>query len=254
MSDTVAYAILAAVLGAVVGSFLNVVVYRLPRGESLLAPGSHCTSCAAPIKPYDNVPVLAWIWLRGRCRACGAPISPRYPLVEAATSALCLAVVLARFSLAHTLLGLVLVLVLVPVTLIDLDHHIIPNRITLPSAVAALALGASLNWSGEPERLLAGAAAGGFLLLAALVYPRGMGMGDVKLAAVLGLFLGREVAAAMFAALIAAVCVGVVMLARAKPADRATMGVPFGPFLAFGGLVGLFAGHAIVGAYLHHLR
>jgi leader peptidase (prepilin peptidase)/N-methyltransferase len=254
METTVAYTIFAAVLGAVAGSFLNVVVYRLPRGESLIAPGSHCTSCSTPIKPYDNVPVLGWIWLRGRCRACRAGISPRYPLVEAVTAGLCVAVVLQDSSLAAVLLGITLVLVLVPVALIDIENHIVPNRITAPAAVVAIALGCALNWAGEPERLIAGAAAGGFLLLAALCYPRGMGMGDVKLAAVMGLLLGREVAAAMFVALIAGVVVGLVVLARTPSADRRSVGVPFGPFLALGGLVGLFAGHAIVGLYLNQLN
>jgi leader peptidase (prepilin peptidase)/N-methyltransferase len=254
MTATATYAIFAAVLGAVVGSFLNVVVYRLPRGESLLTPGSHCTSCATPIKPYDNVPVLGWIWLRGHCRACRAAISPRYPLVEAATAALCVAVVLQHDSLAGALLGIALVLTLVPVALIDLDRHIIPNRITAPAAAAAIALGWAFDWSGEPERLIAGAAAGGFLLLAALCYPRGMGMGDVKLAAVIGLLLGRDVAAAMFIALIAGVIVGLVVIARTPSADRRTVGIPFGPFLALGGLVALFVGHPIVGAYFNHLH
>jgi len=254
MNATVTYAIFAAVLGAVAGSFLNVVVYRLPRGESLLKPGSHCTSCATPIKPYDNVPVLGWIWLRGHCRACRAAISPRYPLVEAVTAALCVAVVLQHSSLAAALLGITLVLALVPVTLIDLERHIIPNRITAPAAIAAIVLGSALDWSGEPERLIAGAAAGGFLLLAALCYPRGMGMGDVKLAAVLGLLLGRDVAAAMLVALIAGVIVGLVVLARTPSADRRSVGIPFGPFLALGGLVALFVGHPIVGKYLHHLH
>jgi leader peptidase (prepilin peptidase)/N-methyltransferase len=205
------------------------------------------------VRPYDNVPVLAWLWLRGRCRACNAPISPRYPLVEAGTAALCVGVVLARQSSNGIVLGLLLVLVLVPTALIDLDHHIIPNRITLPAALLAVTLGSILDWPGEPERLIAGAAAGGLLLLAALVYPRGMGMGDVKLAAVIGLLLGRAVAPAIFVALIAGVVVGVIVLARSSPGERRRAGVPFGPFLAFGGVVGLYAGNAIVTAYLHHL-
>ena len=116
-------------MGAVVGSFLNVVIYRLPRHESLLTPGSHCPSCNTAVKPYDNVPVLAWIWLRGRCRACRAAISARYPLVEGATAALCAGVVLSRSSAGAIALGVLTVLVLVPVALIDLDCHLIPNRI-----------------------------------------------------------------------------------------------------------------------------
>jgi leader peptidase (prepilin peptidase)/N-methyltransferase len=253
MRHTVDYAILAGVLGAVVGSFINVVIYRLPRHESLLRPGSHCVACDQPVKAYDNVPILAWIWLRGRCRACGARISWRYPLVEASVAGLCVAVVATRSSLAGVVLGILLVLAVVPVAAIDLEHHLIPNAITGPVAVAAIVAGCALNLGGEPERLIAGAAAGGFLLLAALAYPSGMGMGDVKLAAVLGLILGREVAVAMLVALIAGVVVGVVVIARAAPAERRRAGIPFGPFLALGALVGLFAGHAIIGAYLHHL-
>jgi leader peptidase (prepilin peptidase)/N-methyltransferase len=253
MADGAAAIVLAAVLGAVVGSFLNVVVYRLPRRESLLSPPSRCIACGTPVKPYDNVPVLSWLWLRGRCRACDAAISPRYPVVEAATAALSVGVVLDRHSAVGIVLGLLLVAVLVPAALIDLDHHLIPNRITAPAALLAVLLGSVLDPSGEPERLIAGAAAGGLLLTAALLYPRGMGMGDVKLAAVIGLVLGRAVAPAIFAALIAGVVVGAVVLWRSSPGERRHAGVPFGPFLAFGGLVGLYAGNAIVSAYLHHL-
>jgi leader peptidase (prepilin peptidase)/N-methyltransferase len=205
------------------------------------------------VKARDNVPVVAWVWLRGRCRACRATISWSYPLVEVGTAGLCVAVVLTRSSAAGVALGLVLVLSLVPTAVIDVEHHIIPNRITLPAALAALVLGSTLDPAGEPARLIAAAAAGGFLLLAHLVSPRGMGMGDVKLAGLLGLVLGREVAPAMLAALVLAVAVGVVVLLRADPAERRRAGLPFGPFLALGALVGLFAGHAILGAYLHHL-
>src|SRR2546429_721381 len=180
---------LAALLGASVGSFLNVVAHRVPRGESLIAPGSHCPNCASAIKPYDNVPVLGWLLLRGRCRHCDAAIAARYPLIEALTAALAVGVVLTKHSAVEIALGLSLVAVLVPVALIDFEHQIIPNKITLPAALVAVAIGLALHPQGVPEQLIAGAAAGGFLLTFALIYPRGMGMGDVKLAAVLGLFL-----------------------------------------------------------------
>ncbi len=253
MYDAAEYVLMATLLGAVAGSFLNVVVYRVPRHESLVSPPSHCTTCGTSVKPYDNVPMLSWLMLRGHCRACRTAISPRYPLVEAATALLCVGVVLERHSLNGVVLGLLLVLVLVPVALIDFDYHVIPNRITAPAAVLAVVLGSVLDWPGEPERLIAGAAAGGFFLLAALCYPRGMGMGDVKLAGLLGLLLGRSVAPAIFMALIAGVLVGVVMIARASPDKRRQTGFPFGPFLAIGGLVGLYAGNALVAAYLQHL-
>lgn len=245
--------VLAALIGAIVGSFLNVVVYRLPRHESLVTPGSHCPSCQVPVKPYDNVPVLAWVWLRGRCRACRAAISPRYPLVEFATAALCAGVALRYSSAAHVTLGLLTVVVLVPAALIDLEHHVIPNAITAPAAILAILLGSVLDPSGEPARLIAAAAGGGLFLLAALISPRGMGMGDVKLAGLLGLLLGAEVAPALAVALLAGVIVGAVVIARRPRGERRRAGVPFGPFLALGGLTAIFAGNAILNAYLHHL-
>ena len=241
----------AGAFGATIGSFLNVVAYRLPRRESLVRPGSHCPGCGVAIKAYDNVPVLGWLWLRGRCRSCRAPISPRYPLVEALTAALAAAVVLTQHSAAGVVLGLVLVAMLVPIALIDLEHRIIPNRITLPAAVAAVAIGVALDLKGVPEQLIAGAAAGGFLLVFVLAYPRGMGMGDVKLAAVLGLFLGRSVAVAILAGVLTATLVGAVVIARVGVEKGRKTAVPFGPFLAFGGVVGLLAGPAIMHWYLH---
>jgi len=247
---TTAYVALAALFGAIVGSFLNVVVYRLPRGESLSAPGSRCPACEVPIKPYDNVPVLGWLWLRGRCRNCGDPISPRYPLVEAATAVLCAGAVIGAPNAGRALLGVVLVLVLVPVTLIDLDHRLIPDKITVPGAVLALVIGTALDPSGEIERLIAGAAAGGFLFVAWFAYPGGMGFGDVKLAGVLGLFLGRAVGPAMLIALVAGVVVGVAIMKRTGVVAGRKTAIPFGPFLALGGLVGIYAGDALVSAYL----
>jgi len=244
-------AAVAGAFGATIGSFLNVVAYRLPRRESLVRPGSRCPGCGGAIKAYDNVPVLGWLWLRGRCRSCRAPISPRYPLVEALTAALAAAVVLTKHSVDGIVLGLVLVAVLVPIALIDFDHRIIPNKITLPAAAAAVAIGVALDLEGVPEQLIAGAAAGGFLLAFLLAYPRGMGMGDVKLAVVLGLFLGRSVAVAILAGVLAGTLVGAALMARVGIEQGRKTAVPFGPFLAFGGIVGLLAGPAIMHWYLH---
>jgi leader peptidase (prepilin peptidase)/N-methyltransferase len=241
---------LAAVVGAVFGSFLNVVAYRLPRGESLSRPRSRCPQCQTQIKAYDNVPVLSWLALRGRCRSCRAPISARYPLVEAVTGLLCALVVHDQGLDEDALLGVVLVLLLVPITLIDLDHRIIPNKLTLLGAVLAPAILAYAQPDAIPEHLIAGAAAGGFFLLAAFAYPRGMGMGDVKLAAVLGLFLGRDVVPALFIAFLVGTLVGAAIMARKGVADGRTTAVPFGPFLALGGVVALFAGDAMVDWYL----
>jgi len=245
--------ILALVLGLAIGSFLNVVAYRLPRGESLLHPPSHCPSCDTPIRWYDNLPVVGWLSLRGRCRACGARISWRYPVVEAATGILFALVVATQDETIRIVLGLLLVTALVPITLIDLDHRLIPNKITLPASVAALAAGLLLDIHFVPEQLIAAAGAFAFFFLAAWLYPRGMGMGDVKLAGMLGLYLGRAVAPAIFIALITGVLVGAVIIARVGQAAGRKTAVPFGPFLALGGIVAFFVGDPIMNAYLHHL-
>jgi len=242
----------AGVLGAIVGSFLNVVAYRLPRHESLITPASHCPRCGTPVKPYDNVPILSWLLLRGHCRGCGAPISVRYPLVEALTAALCVGAVLAHHTAAEIALSIVLILLVVPAALIDLEHRIIPNKITALGAVLALLIGLALDPAGEPERLIAGAAAGGFLLLAALAYPVGMGMGDVKLAGMMGLFLGAAVAPAILIALLLGVLLGVLIIARKGAQEGRKTAIAFGPFLALGALIAVFLGQQIVDVYVNH--
>jgi leader peptidase (prepilin peptidase)/N-methyltransferase len=245
-------ATLAGVFGAVFGSFLNVVVYRLPRHESLITPASHCPRCGTPVKPYDNIPILSWLLLRGHCRSCGTPISPRYPLVEALTAALCVGAVLVHSSASAIALSVALILLIVPAALIDLEHRIIPNQITALGVVLALALGLALDPAGEPERLIAGAGAGGFLLLAALAYPGGMGMGDVKLAGMMGLFLGSAVAPALLIALVAGVALGIVVIYRKGAQAGRKTAVPFGPFLALGALIAVFVGHQLVDVYVNH--
>jgi leader peptidase (prepilin peptidase)/N-methyltransferase len=243
---------LAGLLGAIFGSFLNVVAYRLPRHESLATPGSHCPRCGTPVKPYDNIPVLSWLLLRGHCRGCGESISVRYPLVEALTAALCVGVVLSHESAVGIALGIVLVLLIVPAALIDLEHRIIPNRITALGAVLALVIGLALDPAGEPERLIAAAGAGGFLLLAALAYPGGMGMGDVKLAGMMGLFLGTAVAPAILIALLSGVLLGIAVIAGKGAQEGRKTAIPFGPFLALGALSALFAGQQLIDFYVNH--
>jgi leader peptidase (prepilin peptidase) / N-methyltransferase len=246
----VAAIVLAALGGLIIGSFLNVVVYRLPRGESLAHPPSRCPSCGAPVKPYDNIPVLSWLLLRGRCRSCKAPISARYPIVEAVTGGLWALVVWARWDDASGIaLGIVLVTILIPIALIDFEHRIIPNRITGPAAVVAIVIGVVLDMDFVVEQLIAGAAAGGFFLLAAIAYPRGMGMGDVKLAGVMGLYLGRAVGLAVLVGLVAGVVVGAVIIARLGAKEGRKTAVPFGPFLALGGVIAIFAGDAVADSY-----
>ena len=188
--------------------------------------------------------------LRGHCRNCSAKISPRYPLVEAGTALLCAGAVLAHDTAAGIALSVTLILLLVPAALIDLEHRIIPNKLTGAGALLALGLGTALDPAGEPTRLIAGAAAGGFLLAAALAYPGGMGMGDVKLAGVMGLFLGAAVAPAILIALLTGVALGAVIVARKGARQGRKTAVPFGPFLALGGIVAVFAGQPIVSLYL----
>ncbi len=248
--STGAWAVVAGIFGAVIGSFLNVVAYRLPRKESLLHPPSRCPECGTPIKPYDNVPVLGWMWLRGRCRACRAPIPVRYPLVELVTGLLCAACVLRFGADRDVWLPLVFVLVLVPIIFIDLDHRIIPNKITYPAAVIAPLLVLAFDSDDIVEHLIAGAAAFFFLFAAAWFYPKGMGVGDVKLAGVMGLFLGRNVAPGLLIAFLAGTVVGLAIMARKGVAEGRKTAVPFGPFLAFGALVAVLAGEEIVDWYL----
>jgi leader peptidase (prepilin peptidase) / N-methyltransferase len=242
----------AGVIGAVFGSFLNVVVHRLPRHESVVRPASHCPSCGAPVKPYDNIPVISWFLLRGHCRGCSEPISPRYPLVEALTAVLCAGAVLVHTSAASIALSIALILIVVPCALIDLEYRIIPNKLTALGAIVAIGLGTALDPAGEPERLIAGVAAGGFLLVAALAYPGGMGMGDVKLAGVMGLFLGPAVALALLIALLSGVLVGAAIMAHKGAKVGRKTAVPFGPFLALGAIVAVYAGDPLVQLYTDH--
>jgi leader peptidase (prepilin peptidase)/N-methyltransferase len=241
----------AAAFGLLIGSFLNVVAHRLPARMSLSLPASHCPSCETPIKPYDNIPVLSWLILRGRCRSCAEPIAARYPLVEAGTALLFAAVVAVHHAdTAALALGLVLVAFLVPIALIDLDHRIIPNRLTLPAAVIAIVLGTALDPGGQVERLIAGAAAAAVLGLPALLNPKGMGLGDAKLVGVLGLYLGAAVAPAVFVAFIVGTVLGIAIIMRKGMVQGRKTAVPFGPFLALGGIVGVLAGNELVSLYL----
>jgi leader peptidase (prepilin peptidase)/N-methyltransferase len=236
--------------GLIFGSFLTVVAHRVPRGESVVGGRSRCPACGAQIAAYDNVPVLSWLLLRGRARCCGAAISTRYPLTELALGALFAATAVAfQDEPAQLLLGLVFVSTLLVVTLTDLEQRIIPNKILLVAAILAVAIVAPTDPGSLPGRAIAAAAAGGLLLAAALAYPRGMGLGDVKLAALMGLYLGRDVGPALLVALLAGSVVGLAMIAK-HGAEARKQAIPFGPFLAFGGVVGLFAGDELVDWYL----
>jgi len=245
-----AAAVFAFLGGLLVGSFTTVVAYRVPRGESIVGPRSRCPACGTQIAAYDNVPVFSWLLLRGRARCCGAAISPRYPLTEATLGTLYAATVLILWDdPVEVALGLTFVTMLLAVTLTDLERRIIPNKILLVGAAFAIAIAAIGDPSSLPERGIAAIAAGGLLFATALAYPRGMGLGDVKLAATMGLFLARNVAPALFIALLAGALFGLAMIAREGAAAR-KRAIPFGPFLALGGVVGLLAGDQLVDWYL----
>ena len=242
---------LAFVGGLMTGSFVGLVAHRMPRGDSVVGGRSMCDSCGVQIAAYDNVPVLSWLMLRGRCRSCGTRIPVRYLLVELALgAAFAVTAVVFHDEPATLALGLVFVAMLAAITLTDLEQRIIPNRILLAGAVAGIAIAAATDPSSLPERGISAAAAGGLLLLIALAYPRGMGMGDVKLAFVMGIFLGSAVSVALAIAVIAGSVVGIGVVANQGSGAR-KQAVPFGPFLALGGVVALLAGDQLLNTYLN---
>jgi leader peptidase (prepilin peptidase)/N-methyltransferase len=251
--------VLSGVLGLAVGSFLNVVIHRVPRGESLLRPGSRCPACGIAVRPWQNVPVLSWLLLRGRCAGCRTRISARYPLVELAAAALFVAVT-ARFGLAAELPAyLYLAAVSLALALIDLDVRRLPNAIVLPSYAigAALLLAAALtggNWDAAARGLLAMALLFALYFAIAFAFRGGMGFGDVKLAGVLGLYLGwlgwSSVLVGAFAGFLLGGLVGVVLLATRRAGRRSAL--PYGPFMLTGALVAVFLADPIASWYAAH--
>ena len=248
MEASAAEVVVAGLFGAVIGSFLNVVAHRVPLGESLVSPPSRCPECEAPVKPYDNIPVASWLVLRGRCRNCGTRISPRYPLVELATALAFAAVVAIRGFDNDLVLELPFVAALIALAAIDYDHKLLPNKIVYPLAAYGVIATLLVDRDDLVENLIAGAGAFAFLLAAVIAYPRGMGMGDVKLAGAMGLYLGLSIIPALLAAFLSGSVVGVVILAREGAAGR-KKAVPFGVFLALGGIVGVLAGPELIDVY-----
>lgn len=242
-------AVLAALVffpGLALGSFLNVVAARVPERRSIVRPGSACMSCSTPIAWYDNVPLVSWLVLRGRCRSCGARISWRYPAVELATALLVAASLLAFGLSGEAAVAAFFCAALVAVSATDLEHRIVPNRIVLPAAAIVLVAQTALEPSAEWALGAFGAA--GFLFLAVLAYPSGMGMGDVKLALLLGAMTGRAAPVALMVGMLAALVPSVVLFARHGRKAR-KMAIPFAPFLALGGVVALFFGDAVLDWY-----
>jgi leader peptidase (prepilin peptidase)/N-methyltransferase len=244
-------AILAFAGGAILGSFITVVAHRVPKGEGIVTGRSKCPECGAEIAAYDNIPIVSWLILRGRCRNCQAPISVRYPLTEAGLGALFAGTVLALGTddTGELVLGLVLCAILMTITLTDLEHRIIPNVIVAVGAVTGIAIVAAFGLDDWGERAIAVAAAGGILFVIAFAYPRGMGMGDVKLVAMMGIYLGRSIAPALLVGFLTGAVVGVALIAQ-RGAQARKQAVPFGPFLALGGVVALWFGDDMVDWYL----
>ena len=233
--------------GLAIGSFLNVVAARVPLKRSVVSPGSACMSCGHELAWYENVPVVSWLALRGRCKGCGARIGVVYPAVELLTALLVAGSFWAFGWSGTAFVAAFFCATLVTVSATDLSHRIVPNVVVLPAAAIVLVAMTALHPSAEWALGAFGASL--FLFLAALAYPAGMGMGDVKLALLLGAMLGRHVPVALMVGMIAALVPSAVLFARHGSAAR-KMGIPFAPFLAFGGVVALFAGDAILDAYL----
>jgi leader peptidase (prepilin peptidase) / N-methyltransferase len=234
-----------------VGSFLNVIASRLPLRQSIAVPRSNCPHCHTPIEPRDNIPLLSYVLLKGRCRSCKATISWRYPAVELVTAVLVAACVLAFGLSLEALAAAIFCAALVTISATDIERLIVPNRVVLPAAAVILAIqlvrAPSLEWP------VAGLGAALFLFLVALAYPRGMGMGDVKLALLLGVAVGWAVPVALMGGMIAALVPSLFLLAKYGTAARKRK-IPFAPFLALGGVVALFTGHAVVDWYLTFLH
>ena len=237
----------AFVPGLAIGSFLNVVAARVPHKRSIVSPGSACMSCGHELAWHENIPVVSWLALRGKCKGCGEPIGVVYPAVELLTALLIAASFLAFGWSGTSFVAAFFCATLVTVSATDLSHRIIPNVVVLPATAVVLVAMTALHPSAEWALGAFGASL--FLFLAALAYPKGMGMGDVKLALLLGAMLGRVVPVALMIGMLAALVPSIVLFARHGMAAR-KMTIPFGPFLAFGGVVGLFFGDALLDAYL----
>jgi prepilin signal peptidase PulO-like enzyme (type II secretory pathway) len=233
--------------GLAIGSFLNVVAARVPLKRSIVSPGSACMSCGHELAWYENVPVVSYLALRGRCRGCDAPIGLVYPAVEVLAGLLVAASFLAFGWSGKSFVAAFFCLTLVAISATDISHRIVPNVIVLPAAAIVLVAMTALEPSAEWALGAFGAAL--FLFLAALAYPKGMGMGDVKLALLLGAMTGRTAPVALMVGMLAAVVPSVVLLVRHGSAAR-KMAIPFAPFLALGGIVALFFGDALLDAYL----
>ena len=255
MSQSGLFYSFAFILGAVIGSFLNVCIYRLPNNESLVFPASHCPKCGYKIPPYDNIPLLSYLLLGGRCRSCKVRISPQYPVVELINGLLALFLFIKfGFSLTFPVL-FIFCSALVVITFIDLEHRIIPDVISLPGIIAGFVVSFFLPWLGWQSSLIGILAGGGSLLLVAYGYQlitkkEGMGGGDIKLLAMMGAFLGwKAVPFIIFASSLVGSVIGVSLMLIQKKDSK--LAIPFGPFLAFGAILYIFFGRQLIHWYLN---
>lgn len=241
-------AVVCGLLGLVIGSFLNVVIHRVPLRKSVVWPASHCPGCGEPIAPRDNLPLISYAWLRGRCRSCGTRIPARYPVVEGITGLL-FAAAAYDFGLGLRLVSaLVLISTLVALAGIDLEHRLLPNVIVGPAALVGLALSVLGDPGGWYLYPLSAVAVAGGLLALAMAYPGGMGMGDVKMGGMLGAFLGPYAALAVFLGAVMGAGTGGLLMAAGKVGRRHHL--PFGVFMSIGGILALFIGPELWGLYL----
>jgi leader peptidase (prepilin peptidase) / N-methyltransferase len=244
---TMSIAALIALPSLAFGSFLNVVASRLPGKRSIVHPPSACESCETPIRRRDNIPLLSFVLLRGACRSCGARIGWRHPAVEAATGVFAVTCVIVFGATWKAAAAVVFTSALVAITATDIERRVIPNAVVIPAALFVLVLRMLDHPSAEWP--VAGLVAALFLFVAALIKPGGMGMGDVKLALLMGTMLGRTVPVALFVGMLAALAPSAILFARHGMKAR-KMTIPFGPFLALGSVVALFVGGPLLGAYL----
>lgn len=244
MLDAFAFA-----LGLILGSFANVCIYRVPRRESILGPGSHCPQCQIPIRPLDNVPLLSYLWLKGRCRACGVSISWHYPVVELLTGLIYL-LLFQTFGLSLAFgIYAAMATALVIVSFIDLEHQIVPDVITLPGLALGLLLSALFLPITFLDALMGALLGGGLFYAIATIYEGGMGGGDIKLIAMIGAFIGwRQVLLTIFVAAFVGSVIGLALLITKRKGRRDP--IPFGPFLALGAIVAIFWGERLLHWYL----
>ena len=252
-----ALCVLTGVLGLLIGSFLNVVIWRVPRGESVVRPASHCPVCEQPIAPRDNIPVLSWVLLRGRCRSCSTSISARYPAVELATAAVFVLLTIRLGADAALPAFLYLGAIGVALCMIDIDVRRLPDQIVLPSYLVGVVLlgGAAAvtgSWGDLVRALIGMAVLYAFYFLLAFIYPAGMGFGDVKLAGVLGLYLAwlgwSELVVGAFLGFLLGGVVGLVLMLTRRAGRKSQL--PFGPYMLVGALLAILWGGALADLYL----